>query len=126
LKLIKNKFPKSERLTNERIITELFKKAHVEFLYPFRVMILYKDDFNESFPKVLFSVPKKNFKKAVDRNLIRRRAKEIYRVNKNIFLTSYLQKKIPSYLGIIYIAKEKVPYQVMEIKLISILDRLTK
>ena len=124
--MIRNKFPKSERLKNEIIITELFKKAHVEFLYPFRVMILYKDDFNESFPKVLFSVPKKNFKKAVDRNLIRRRAKEIYRLNKSVFLTSCIQKKIPAYIGIIYIAKEKVSYQVMEQKLISILDRLTK
>ena len=126
MNITNHSFPKSEHLTNEKTIAELFKSGKVEFLYPFKVMVLFKEGFGSVLPKVLFTVPKKNFKKAVDRNLIRRRAKEIYRLHKNVFLSVPPGKKIPACLGIIYIAKEKVSYSVMEKKFILVLERLTK
>ncbi|MEZ0608424.1 ribonuclease P protein component [Fibrella sp. WM1] len=58
-------------------------------------------------PQVLFSVPKRAFKKAVDRNLVRRRCREAYRLNKCI-----LQKAAVSPVAItfLYTAKVKISF----------------
>ena len=68
-------------------------------------------------PQLLFSVSKKSFKRAVDRNLIRRRIKEAYRLNKILFLPNI---KIPQHIGIIYIAKEIMEFADIQKKLIRV------
>lgn len=62
-------------------------------------------------PQVLFSVPKRAFKKAVDRNLVRRRCREAYRLNKCI-----LQKAAVSPVAItfLYTAKVKISFDEIE------------
>ncbi|CCG98849.1 ribonuclease P protein component [Fibrella aestuarina BUZ 2] len=61
----------------------------------------------QALPQVLFSVPKRAFKKAVDRNLVRRRCREAYRLNKCI-----LQKAAVSPVAItfLYTAKVKISF----------------
>jgi ribonuclease P protein component len=70
-------------------------------------------------PQVLFSVSKRSFKRAVDRNLIRRRIKEAYRLNK-----SFLANNFPPYIAFIYVAKEILPYQNIEKSIKSVLKKL--
>lgn len=70
-------------------------------------------------PQVLFSVSKRSFKHAVDRNLIRRRIKEAYRLNK-----SFLANNFPPYIAFIYVAKEILPYQNIEKSIKSVLKKL--
>jgi ribonuclease P protein component len=120
----KNKFPKKERLSSKKLIEELFDKGSSSYLHPFRLLFkpgpLLED---QEFPQLLVSVPKRNFKKAVDRNRIRRQIKEAYRINKiNIF--SEIGKSIPPHIAILYTAKEKMPFKLIEEKLILILKRL--
>jgi ribonuclease P protein component len=122
-----NRFPKEERLSSIKLIEELFSKGSSYYLYPFRLLV--KDEKmppGQLFPQVLISVPKKKFKKAVDRNRLRRQIKEAYRLNKgNIFFDLGLDN-IPPYLAVVYTAKEKIPYKKLEEKLILILKRLKK
>jgi ribonuclease P protein component len=54
----------------------------------------------------LFSVPRKKFKLAVRRNLIRRRMKEAYRLNKGIVLNSIGSKPIQLRVALLYIATD--------------------
>src|SRR6188768_1623853 len=75
-------FRKEERLRKEKDIQELFDKGSSFYLFPFKVFILPNDD-KESH-QVLISVSKKNFKRAVDRNTIKRRMREAYRLQKQI------------------------------------------
>jgi len=75
--------------------------------------------------QVLFTVPRRLFKKAVDRNRIRRQMREAYRTNKHI-ITYKEQIDVPFLLGYVYIGKLKMPYQKIEEKIIASLHRLPK
>lgn len=117
--------PKEERLRNKKIIDELFKKGSSYFLYPFKLVYLPLEDslIQTDYPQVLFTISRKNFKKAVDRNLIKRRIKEAYRLNKP-FILEENKSQNPHYMAIIYVAKEILPFNEIEQKLILILKRL--
>ena len=115
-------FPKKEKLCNEKDISNLFKKSKSIYLYPFKLYYFGSSPVGV-LPKILFSVPKKNFKKAVDRNNIKRKLREAYRLNKFKVLI-----QAPTYyfseLAIVYIAKENIIYHTLEEKLNLILLRL--
>ncbi|MGD1840798.1 MAG: ribonuclease P protein component [Thermonemataceae bacterium] len=98
------KLPKSEILHSKKDIQELFSKDSSSFyLYPFKLIFRGKGLPPLSYPQVLFSVPKKFQRKAVDRNLLRRRLKEIYRRNK---ATYYNDRFLPTTLAIIFTSRE--------------------
>jgi ribonuclease P protein component len=104
-------FPKSERLNKKKVIQELFDKSSSFYLYPFRVYFQLSSD-PESH-QVMFSVSKRNFKKATDRNLIKRRMREAYRLNKAAIPgTSKLQ------MAYIYTAKEILMFEAIRDKLL--------
>lgn len=120
----RNTFSKQERLTSKTLIQELFQKGSSFYIYPFRVKFL--DTNTHSGVKVVIAVPKKTFKKAVDRNYIRRRIKEAYRLNKNALLSLILSRGIGLSLAVIYVGKEKMGFKEAENKLNSVLTRLQK
>jgi ribonuclease P protein component len=121
-----NKFPREERLKSKKNIEELFDKGSSVYLYPFRLFFLKKADQAENFhlPQILISIPKRNFKKSVDRNRLKRQIREAYRLNRKKIFCELDPSKLPSYVGILYTSKEKIPYKKIEEKLILILERL--
>lgn len=60
------------------------------------------------------SVPKKKFKKAVDRNRLRRQIREAYRLHKQLVYTALQSKPTRYALMVIYVAKEGLPYAEIE------------
>jgi ribonuclease P protein component len=105
-------FPKSERLYKKKAIQELFDKGSSFYLYPFRVFFQQNLE-SEPQNQVMFSVSKRNFKKATDRNLLKRRMKEAYRLNKAFVPgTSKLQ------MAYIYTAKEILSFEEIRNKVI--------
>ena len=73
-------FSKEERITHKRDIEKLFISGKKLNLFPFDIR--YYSGNMGSLNKVLISVSKKNIKSAVKRNLIKRRIRESYRLNK--------------------------------------------
>ncbi len=119
---MKNTFKKVERLNKKKYIQELFKRGSSFYLYPFKILFLTAsevEDCDNPFHQILISVPRRKFKKAVDRNTIRRRVREAYRLNKAALNTP--QKLLIAY---IYTAKDILSYKEIENKLIRSLDRL--
>jgi len=85
-------FSKGERLCGIKAVSELFSGGRTVNLPPLRLIyrILPADE-NFQPLRVMISVPKRNFKRAVDRNLIRRRIKEAWRMNKTPLKEALLQ-----------------------------------
>ena len=104
-------FKKEERLCNVKLIEKLFTEGSSFLVYPFRIVWLSEVN-TSSYPvQVLISVPKKRFKRAVDRNLIKRRIREVYRLNKLEHLFPLLLNQSGGLiLGITYIGKEVGDY----------------
>ena len=122
--LTKNTFSKSERLSSEILIKELFAKGSSFYLHPFKFLFLEKEG-DENKKQVLISVPKRNFKRAVDRNLLKRRIREAYRLNKAEHLYPHLKGSNYS-LGILYTSKDELAFDIIEKKLILVFQRLAK
>lgn len=111
--------PKSERLHRKKDIQELFDKGSSFYLYPFRVFV--QKDSTAGGNQVLFSVSKKNFKNATDRNLIKRRMREAYRLNK----ASYLPQS-GWQMAYIYTPKDILDFAKIQEKMIVALKRLSE
>ena len=74
--------------------------------------------------QLLISVPKRNFKKAVDRNKIKRLVRESYRKNKSSLLDSRVSSEKQLLIGLVYTGNTILPYAEIERKIILILQRL--
>lgn len=111
-------FRKDERLCKRKQIQELFNKGSSFYLFPFKVLLLPQLD-HELPHQVLISVPSRLFKRAVDRNRIKRRIREAYRLQKN---------KLPETprlaIGLIYTAKEILPFGEIMRKLIVVIGKI--
>ena len=88
---------RNERLKGTKAVQQVFADGESFTCYPLRV--LYVRD-AESRTQVLFSVPKKRFRHAVDRNRLKRLMRESYRLNKHILL----QKKGGLHVAFVAIA----------------------
>ena len=77
------KLKKNEILREYKLINDVKSSKNIIKTDLFNVKYIVIDKKDSAKTKCLFYVPKKLFKKAVDRNKIRRRIKESYRLNKD-------------------------------------------
>lgn len=105
-------FKKAERLCSKKQIEKLFSEGNSFLFYPLKVVYI-DIDFPEPFPaKSAFSVSKKRFKTAVRRNLIKRRMRESYRLNKHLLTLDDNSSKKAVFF--IYIGKEILDFHTIE------------
>ena len=120
-------FSKEERLCSVKLIDKLFHSGSSFLLYPFRIIWLKEALPAEKPVQVLISVPKKKFKRAVDRNLLKRRIREIYRLQKSEHLYPFLtEHSVTIILGINYIGNEIGEYSFLEKKFDAAILKLKK
>ena len=97
---------RTERLRTLGAIRRLFTEGESGFVYPFRYL-WYAEADTESSVEVLFSVPKKYHKRANKRNLLRRRTKESYRLQKELLTLRVGERNLD--LALVYSAREVLP-----------------
>jgi len=120
------KFPKKERLSGKKAIGELFKKGTQHFAYPFKVLIHNTKDTGEGKLRLLITVPKRNFKKAIDRNHIKRLVREAWRLHKFELLQQTRETSLTVDVALIYTPKTIITFKELSPKIILILHRLLK
>ncbi|MBL7851757.1 MAG: ribonuclease P protein component [Cyclobacteriaceae bacterium] len=114
------RFPKAERLSRKKNIEELFQKGRSFSTFPLKV--IYQPQESPGRPhQVLITVPARTFRKASDRNTLKRRIREGYRLNKALLTVS-----TPFSLAYIYTAREILPSTTIHQAIQSSLQRLNR
>mgnify|MGYP000185710680 CR=1 FL=1 len=121
---MKHTFAKSEKLCSKKVIEELFKTSSSVFLYPFKLAYLTREELTTEAPKVLVTASKRNFKKAHQRNKIKRKIKESYRLSKPYYFSKPHQITA---IAIIFVAKtDAIPFSELQERMEKALKRLLK
>ena len=128
---IKYTLGKTERLKSRKTIEQLFANGKSFSLFPFKVVYQKLTDVDKQKTtngnlQVAFSVSKRNFKKATDRNRIKRLMREAYRLQKNELEKLLQQEKIQLSVFIIYTGNELPPYKTVTEKIAAMIKRLIK
>lgn len=121
--MLKNSFKKQERLTGKKNFEKLLAKGQRVHLSPFTVYWTYLSD-QEPPVRIAISIPKKKFKQATVRNLLRRRVRESYRINKHSLNGLLEERNIQLYILIVYVSNEILEFKIINQKIIEVLNRL--
>ena len=117
-------FKKIERLCSQILIDRLFNEGDSFICYPLRINLL---KISEPLPypaQVLTIVSKKRFKRAVDRNFIKRRIREAYRLNKHLLYEILKEKDINIIFSISYVGKEMPEYAQIEKQMKYMIEKI--
>ena len=108
--------PKSERLCGLKAVGELFQTGKSASAGCLRCKYLLREDGEVS--RIVVSVPKRSFKRAVKRNLLKRRIRESYRRQKAL-----LGPGVD--ILFIYTAAEVLPYEVVYADMATLLHTVS-
>lgn len=119
-----NTLPKAERLHLKRSIDELFATGRSFVSYPLRVVYLIDEAPLEARGQMMVSVSKRYFRRAHDRNRIKRLVREAYRTNKHLWLTTLAERGLYARVSWMSVARELPDYSQVERAVIKALGRI--
>jgi len=120
---VRNTFKKNERLKSLNAFKALFTAGQSGKHFPVRMVYMPWENQDNALIQAGFSVAKKKFKKAVDRNFIKRQMREAYRLNKNELLTDLQHSYAVLF---IYLHHQNSPYTEIEAALKKCMIDLAK
>jgi len=124
---------KRERIKKRKEIEYLFKEGKVFNVFPLRVFYFFDRDRHskaleeskeKTFLKVGVGVSKRHFKKAVDRNRIKRLMREAYRLQKLPLQNMLKEKGYSLHIFFICTGKELPEYLLIKEKIATVLSQL--
>lgn len=129
----RNNLPKEERIYGRDAIERLFGNTDSRSFvaYPLRIVYVLteKEESTERYTpvRILVSVSKKHFKRAVKRNRVKRQIREAYRIRKHELeeVVARLDDKTLS-VAFIWLADELQPTSTVEDRMGKLLQRLTE
>lgn len=139
-------FPREERLRSLTTIRRLFTEGKGGFVYPFRYTVLVekpKQEVGETDNlvadgvtvesaqkqrngkvEIMISVPKKFHKRANKRNLLKRRAREAYRLSREELRAKVVEQGVVLNIALVYSTKELHTYKTISNAVQRILEQI--
>ncbi|MBN2665438.1 MAG: ribonuclease P protein component [Bacteroidales bacterium] len=122
----KQTFSRNERLCRTRLIEELFEKGNTFHTSVFKVFWVIPASTIPSPAQIAVSVPKKGFRHATDRNLLKRRIRESYRRRKHK-LYSFLQEECINITFILIYRSSKIAgFELIDRAVEEVIEKLCK
>lgn len=120
----KGTFGKDKRVKGRDRVARLFMEGKAFIAFPFRVSFLLCEREQKGM-SILISVPKKRLKRAVDRNRVKRLARESFRLNESLFQMDLLPEGYALDVALVYVKNDVTSYKEVEVgvrKALSILN----
>jgi ribonuclease P protein component len=120
---------KKERISSRTLIEKLFNgdNSHAMSAYPLRLVYMLQEDTDDVGVKILISVSKRHFKRAVKRNRVKRQIRESYRHNKQILLDALTERQNGNMaLAFIWLADNLFDSEEIDRKMRNLLERLSE
>ena len=115
---------KESKLKSRNVIQQLFSQGKHVLVYPLKAVYIFE---NEKHPlQAGVSASKRNFKKAVDRNRIKRLIREVYRLQKPALENHLIQNKQNLSIFLMYVGKELPEYEQLKESVEKIIKRMVK
>jgi ribonuclease P protein component len=114
---------KHEILRSRKEIADLFLKGKSFLMHPIKVVYL-ETDAGDLPCKMLFMVPKKRFRRAHDRNRLRRLMKEAYRRQKQLLGSEGSNTVKTFHVAWVYVGTEPLNYHVLFDKVARVMQRI--
>ena len=119
------RFPKNERLASRIQFAELVARGRTIRQGPIRLRYVLSAVNDQTF-QVAFTVPKRNVKKAVDRNRIKRQMRESFRELKPDLYEHVRASSIQASFLFVYLEKEPMPSEPMRCTMQGLIERWIK
>ncbi|RYM33926.1 ribonuclease P protein component [Brumimicrobium glaciale] len=119
-------FGKEYKLCSKKVMTSIFEDGKQEKVYPFLLRYLAVDLKTNTRFQIVIAVPKRKFKRAVDRNRIKRLIREAVRKKKHIIEQSMTAEEPQLALFLIYTSNEEETYQRIINKIEALFLRLVE
>lgn len=124
-------FSRKEHLKSRKQIALLFQSGKTAKAYPIKCLFMLTDStsveaLHEVPLKAAFTIPKRNFRKAVHRNRIKRQIIETFRLNRNV-LNVVLEKKDKKIeMMFVFMGNMPVSYEKLTSSMKKIIDKVSK
>ena len=117
-------FSKNERLCSRKEIERLFANGTAITASPLKLIYILRSELPAESCKTMFVVPKRSFRKAHDRNKLRRRIREAFRISKHDLYNNLKEKRIALSMAILYTGKKATDFAVIDKVLKELLQKL--
>ena len=117
-------YNKTEKLKSRKMLNLLFEEGKSFSVFPVKIFYLPMQKEGKQMIKVGVGVSARNFKKAVDRNRIKRLLRECYRLNKLLLQFTKTNNQQPMAVFFLYIGKELPEYGILNEKMKTALNKL--